>query len=457
MIFVDSAAPHAPTSVLAVNKLSVKCGFLLIKSVIFNSFLTKLAITLSGYYFALKICSTPAVHSLFFIGPHKIMVRTSDIVMYVIFITVVFLVIYVISLHTMYSGSLSARPPSSAITAKDSVSAPDIINLNIENILKSRPLLVSEPPIAEDLPYRPLLDVVETWNPDQPDIPDTFRETLQHFDYGNPVERAMAEKYRNAELPFKLFNVSDFHEVARLWTNEYLHNQLTYNLRRSHVERSKNNHFMYWTNKGSHAGYTPPTQVINMPFDAWLELALAAESKRIDNSTEHFYFMSSAPAHDHGSTFISRDLKLFSTERNNFFITNVPANKGIQCRFGMRGVIAESHYDSGRNMVAMLKGAKRYVLNPPWACKQLGIINDKHHPSYRHSVIDWSDMTQARSRGFAKVDAIDTVLRLGQVLYIPTYWFHYMVSLNYSIQCNSRSGLPPHGEGRDHNQLCMHQ
>jgi hypothetical protein len=108
-------------------------------------------------------------------------------------------------------------------------------------------------------------------------------------------------------------------------------------------------------------------------------------------------------------------------------------------------------------MVAMLKGSKRYILNPPWSCKQIGIISDKKHPSYRHSVIDWSDMTQARSRGFAKVDAIDTILRTGQVLYIPTYWFHYMVSLRYSIQCNSRSGTPPHHEGADHVQLCMHQ
>ena len=42
-------------------------------------------------------------------------------------------------------------------------------------------------------------------------------------------------------------------------------------------------------------------------------------------------------------------------------MSNIKLNKGIQCRFGMRGVIAEAHYDGGRNMVAMLKGAKRYA------------------------------------------------------------------------------------------------
>jgi hypothetical protein len=48
---------------------------------------------------------------------------------------------------------------------------------------------------------------------------------------------------------------------------------------------------------------------------------------------------------------VSSDLGVFSTVRENFFVTNVAGNKGIQCRFGMKGVIAEAHYDGGRNMV----------------------------------------------------------------------------------------------------------
>ena len=386
------------------------------------------------------------------------MMRTSDIFVYAMFFVVFMMVVYLTSLHTLFPAANLRSVNTELLLQPDLVSAQNIIQHNVERILSTRPPLSGIPPIAEDMPYRTLLDVVEKWNPDNPDEPEDFVESLQHFDYGNPVERAMAEKYRNAELPFKLFNVSDMDEVANKWSNEYLHRQLSSYQSRSHVERSKDNHFMYWNGRGnSKLGYTPPTEIIDMTFDEWLTIAQEADSNHLKNSSEHYYYMSSAPAHDHGRTFISRDLKLFSTEKNNFFITNVPANKGIQCRFGMRGVIAESHFDAGRNMVAMLKGSKRYILNPPWTCKHLGIISDKKHPSYRHSVIDWSDITQARSRGFAKVDAIDTILRTGQVLYIPTYWFHYMVSLQYSIQCNSRSGSPPHHEGANHVQLCLHQ
>ena len=382
----------------------------------------------------------------------KVSYRPSDLCLYGCLAAVFIMVVYIVTLR----GSPQQIEDIVHVWEPEPSSTMETIKNNIERILVKRPELVSEPPISENMPFEPLLNVVENWNPDNPDEPVSFTERLQHFDYGNPVERAMAEKYRNAEVPFKLFNVSEFKDVSNLWTDEYLRRQLGANLRRTHVEKSKDNHFMYWNGNGhGRAGYKPPTEIIDMRFDEWLKKARAADSGKIDNSTVHYYFMSSSPPNDHGTSFISRDLPMFSTPKNNFFITNVAANKGIQCRFGMRGVIAESHYDSGRNMVSMLKGEKRYILTPPWSCKQIGIITDKRHPSYRHSVIDWSDMVQARSRGFAKVDAIDTVLRMGEVLYIPTYWFHYMVSLKYSIQCNSRSGPPPHHEGANHVQLCM--
>ena len=121
----------------------------------------------------------------------------------------------------------------------------------------------------------------------------------------------------------------------------------------------------------------------------------------------------------------------------------------------MRGIIAESHYDTGRNMVAMVKGNKRYILNPPGECSKLGIISDRKHPSYRHSILDWSDELQASASGFAKVAAIDTIIRTGEVLYIPSFWFHYVISLEYSIQCNSRSGTPPGEQGKKDIDACM--
>ena len=121
----------------------------------------------------------------------------------------------------------------------------------------------------------------------------------------------------------------------------------------------------------------------------------------------------------------------------------------------MRGIIAETHYDSGKNMVAMVKGSKRYILTPPYTCPKLGIISEITHPSYRHSTIDWSDINQARQNDFAHVNAIDTIVKEGEILYIPSFWFHYIISLRYSIQCNSRSGQPIGQQGMQEIVDCM--
>jgi hypothetical protein len=318
------------------------------------------------------------------------------------------------------------------------------------------PALMHTPDAALYPHYKPLLQIIQEWNPDVPDQPAKFTETLQHFNYSDPTERAIAERFRDAEVPFKVYDVPEFMHVHELWSDEYLANQFK-NSNPPHVEKSKSNHFMFFVHKGSHIeGYKEPQEIVSkMTYLEYLNIATAAEKNKLSNLSEHYYFTTGSQKGDRTHSFIGRDLTLFSTSKNNFFITDVTQNKGIQCRFGMRGVIAEAHYDSGKNMIAMLKGTKRYILAPPEECKNLGIISDTKHPSFRHSVLDWSDTLQAESHGFGKVNAIDTIVRTGEVLYVPSLWFHYIISLDISIQCNSRSGFPPGMNGAEAINDCM--
>ena len=106
-------------------------------------------------------------------------------------------------------------------------------------------------------------------------------------------------------------------------------------------------------------------------------------------------------------------------------------------------------------MVVMLKGRKRYILNPPHACRTLGINVDRNHPIFRHSMVDWSDLEDIKMHDFDKAEAVETILNAGEILYIPSYWFHYMVSIEYNIQCNSRSGPPPNEIGLDEIKRCI--
>ena len=45
----------------------------------------------------------------------------------------------------------------------------------------------------------------------------------------------------------------------------------------------------------------------------------------------------------------------------------------------------------------------------------------------------------------ATAQAVETVLKAGEVLYIPSHWFHYIISLQKSAQCNVRSGVDIEG------------
>lgn len=113
-------------------------------------------------------------------------------------------------------------------------------------------------------------------------------------------------------------------------------------------------------------------------------------------------------------------------------------------------------------MIAMISGAKRYVLSPPNACPLLGIVTSRKHPSYRHSMLNFGRVTLLEKedaslkmskreiewlRIAAGAPTLSTVLKSGEVLYTPSHWFHYITSLQKSAQCNTRSGI--HEEGNE--------
>ena len=107
-------------------------------------------------------------------------------------------------------------------------------------------------------------------------------------------------------------------------------------------------------------------------------------------------------------------------------------------------------------MVAMITGAKRYILAPPKECSKLALVVEKAHPSFRHSMLNFDHIDllhnqdpilkemPEKERKWLEIAkdslAIETVLKAGEVLYIPSHWFHYIISLQKSAQCNTRSG-----------------
>ena len=118
---------------------------------------------------------------------------------------------------------------------------------------------------------------------------------------------------------------------------------------------------------------------------------------------------------------------------------NLEQQRGIHCRFGMRSVIAEAHFDASRNAVVQIRGLRRWLLASPEQCSSM-YMYPAGHPSARHSQVDWSAPDYVKYPEFKNLRVNEIIMQPGDLIYLPTYWIHYIVSLNFNAQCNSRSG-----------------
>lgn len=102
-------------------------------------------------------------------------------------------------------------------------------------------------------------------------------------------------------------------------------------------------------------------------------------------------------------------------------------------------LLAECHYDGTPNFAASLGGLRRWIMAAPSECDKLYLLQ-RESASSRHSEVDWSAPDDQKFPKFKETRANEIILQPGDVLYVPSYWFHYIVSLNVNFQCNCRSG-----------------
>ncbi|KAJ1442294.1 hypothetical protein B484DRAFT_414835 [Ochromonadaceae sp. CCMP2298] len=218
---------------------------------------------------------------------------------------------------------------------------------------------------------------------------------LPRFDHGNEAQRALALRYRTAELPFVLHNIPALIQTVTP-TGEFSLSALQGNLGTKEllVERTvSGNKYMYYSGKGKKGrpgtpDWTPPQENIKMGFADFLtEVKKANGPDKVTPAPLYYYTISAGEGRK--TPWLRKALPIFSP-RKSLFIDDVGGFKGINCRFGSKGVVAAAHYDGGRNMVAMIRGRKRYMLLPPQECANLELFA-RGHPSARHSAVDWAD------------------------------------------------------------------
>ena len=324
--------------------------------------------------------------------------------------------------------------------------------------------------------YRRLCDVLDAWDPLSPDVPASYVREVARLDAASARGRATAAAYRDAELPFVLMNVSALGRATAAWTRAFLRRRLATTAFKVEESVSGRTFVYYDKSEAAPAGWSAPQVAVPMDpgdLEAWLDApnrsrlyyatVSASEGARqqwIRDALPFLAPLDRAAAAPHPDDDWWRDAEAGRTRDGaaHFFMRPGATKrwKGINCRLGMRGVVQAAHYDGKRNWIAMIQGEKRYVLLPPRACVHLELLK-RGHPSERHASFDWADAAEREKRrrgAFCDQPAAEVVVREGEILYLPSYWFHYIVSVSRSVQCNARTGLSAGKEGLADIQAC---
>ena len=208
-----------------------------------------------------------------------------------------------------------------------------------------------DPP--DNYPYEyPILDILSNWNPDDPTPNTQICQGICVFQHERDYDKAM--RYREAEVPFVIRDDPEVLRTVERWSQpEYLRKVLGREPHRA--EYSVNNHFMYWNQPRKRRGkarvpkgWTAPTKNIRMTYDEWLSKANVTDESLLSPEMPHWYFRLIGCGLGLGencdlahSEFVFDELPIFiPREEETLYLTQPNQQKGIHCRFGMKGVIA---------------------------------------------------------------------------------------------------------------------
>jgi hypothetical protein len=275
-------------------------------------------------------------------------------------------------------------------------------------------------------------------------VPPSHFNSLCYFDFQTELHKAI--NYRQVDVPYILYNVPEINTVVDHWKSfEYLSKFFGKEKFRVDVSVYRN-HFLYFKGRDTHhqfhdrtgnGPWIPPTTDVEMTFQEWYETVMGEMEKPYSERT--FYYLQAK-----GLSFsdpLFQELSFFNPDNSlsSNFLHNRQEINGIHCRFGMPGIVAEAHYDGHLNMAGAFGGIRRWILAHPNQCDSL-YLHPRGHPSGRHSEFDWATVDYQKYSKFKTAQANEVIITGGMVLYLPSNWFHYIVSLNLNYQCNIRSG-----------------
>lgn len=295
--------------------------------------------------------------------------------------------------------------------------------------------------LPEDPPLRPLQSLLAAWPLDDPAVPpsfDTGRSPLCRFDYRDARDRELALLYREADVPFIVTNHPGLDATRERWGRAgYLERALGPG-RQFRVDVSPSNSFRN-AEPPFPPDWAPHFNSTRMTVADFQAAVAATPTPR--NDERHYYLRFCG---DEAENVFRRDLPFFFADSDPVVMDDPEAAPArVRCRWGgTAGTVVEAHFDALRNTVALIEGARRWILAPPQECARCYMIASDDHPDapcYRHCEVHWSRPDLARHPRFANMSALEFILRPGELLFIPSFWLHAIVHLAPSLQCNAFS------------------
>jgi len=129
---------------------------------------------------------------------------------------------------------------------------------------------------------------------------------------------------------------------------------------------------------------------------------------------------------------LSKKLKWGNLTTNSLFV-------------GVRGVITPAHFDEQENLFAQVYGRKRFVLFSPseYECMYPYPV---HHPNDRQSQVNVHNPDLKVFPNFAFATPYEAIIGPGDVLYVPSYWWHHVISLDDSVSVSWWFLMQPQSE-----------
>jgi len=182
------------------------------------------------------------------------------------------------------------------------------------------------------------------------------------------------------------------------------------------------------------AGYKfeSPTEKTEMTFSDFYDLIKQTGQ---GNANKYYYLQNSI---NEGVTqTIVDDFKQFDWDWIYFW--QKKANWG-QLKFntlwaGMKDVYSHLHYDEAANFFGQIYGKKKWILYSPADFDKL-YCYPRFHAADRQSQVDINNPDFDAFPKFKEAKAYTLTLHPGEVLFLPSYWFHHVISLDPTISIN---------------------